>query len=262
MPNTLSLWQVLVLAVLQGIAEFLPISSSGHLLLVAPLLLGSREPPDDMLALSVALHVGTLGSILVHYRHAIRCLLWDDRRVAGLLLVGALPAVVVGLVVKLYFDDLIETPWLAATMLLVTGTVLWLVHRQRPGTTDYRDLSWTNAVWVGLCQAAAILPGLSRSGATIAAGLAAGLSRQAAATYAFLLALPALAGAGVLEGMWAVSKPPQTSWQLLLLGAVVAFVVGLVALWWLERWLVRGRLVWFAWYCWLVGGAALLWQLR
>jgi undecaprenyl-diphosphatase len=97
---------------------------------------------------------------------------------------------------------------------------------------------------------------------TIAAGLAVGLSRPSAATYAFLLALPALAGAGILEGISALHKRPQTSWEMLLVGAAVAFLVGLVALRWLERWLVRGRLVWFAWYCWIVGGAALVWQLR
>jgi undecaprenyl-diphosphatase len=262
MSHALSLWQVVVLAVLQGITEFLPISSSGHLLLAAPLLLGSREPPDDMLTLSVALHVGTLGSIVVHYRDAIRRLLSEDRRVVGLLAVGTLPAVVVGLTVKIYFENVLESPSLAAAMLLVTGAALWLVHRQCSGEADYRDLSWRKALWVGVCQAAAILPGLSRSGATIAGGLAAGLSRRAAATYAFLLALPALAGAGVLEGASALRKQPQTPWEELFVGVLVAFVVGLAALRWLERWLIRGRLIWFAWYCWIVGGLALLWQFR
>ena len=262
MSDALSLWQVLTLAILQGVAEFLPISSSGHLLLVAPLLLGRREPPEDMLTLSVVLHIGTLGSIIVHYREAIWRLLTEDRRVVGLIVVGTLPAVAVGLAVKIYFEDFLETPWLAAAMLLVTGSVLWLVHRRSSGAADYRDLSWLGALWVGVCQAAAILPGLSRSGATIAAGLAVGLSRPAAATYAFLLALPALAGAGVLEGGSALHKRPHTPWEWLFLGALVAFAVGLAALWWLERWLVRGRLVWFAWYCWLVGALALLWQLR
>jgi undecaprenyl-diphosphatase len=262
MSDALSLWQVVTLAILQGVAEFLPISSSGHLLLMAPLLLGRREPPEDMLTLSVVLHIGTLGSIVVHYRAAIRRMLTEDRRVVGLIVVGTLPAVVVGLAVKIYFEDFLEAPWLAAAMLLVTGTVLWVVHHRGLGTADYRNLSWLGAFWVGVCQAAAILPGLSRSGATIAAGLAVGLSRPAAATYAFLLALPALAGAGVLEGLSAVHQRPQTPWEWLLLGALVAFAVGLAALRWLERWLVRGRLVWFAWYCWLVGAVGLLWQLR
>lgn len=262
MADTLSLWQVLALAILQGVAEFLPISSSGHLLLLAPLLLGRREPPEDMLTLSVALHVGTLGSILVHYRAAISRIVTSHCRVLGLLVVGTLPAVLVGLVVKIYFENFLETPWLAAVMLLVTGAVCWWIHKARPGTSDYRDLSWMSALRIGVWQSAAILPGLSRSGTTIAAGLAAGLSRQAAATYAFLLALPALAGAGVLEGATALHKQPRTSWELLFFGALVAFGVGLVALRWLERWLVRGRLIWFAWYCWAVGGLALLWQLR
>lgn len=261
MPDSFSLWQILVLAIIQGITEFLPISSSGHLLLLAPWLRGGQEPPNDMLTVSVALHVGTLGSIVVHYQAAIRRLLTADRQVLGLILLGTAPAVLAGLIVKIYFENLVETPWLAGCMLLVTGGLLWAVQHKNSGTVDYQRLSWRGALGIGICQAAAILPGLSRSGATIAAGLMAGLSRPAAATYSFLLALPALAGAGLLEAIAALREQPQVSFASLFFGAVVSFAVGLGALSWLERWLLRGRLVWFAWYCLAIGSLSLLWQL-
>jgi undecaprenyl-diphosphatase len=126
----------------------------------------------------------------------------------------------------------------------------------------YQALTWGQALLIGLGQAAAILPGISRSGCTIAAGVGVGLARPSAATFSFLLGAPVIAGAGLLKGVKMVTdKPPETSLTLLALGAGVSFIVGLAALSWLVRWLERGKLHYFGWYCIVVGVALSTWQI-
>jgi undecaprenyl-diphosphatase len=250
-----SLWQVLVLAVVQGITEFLPVSSDGHLALIEPLLWGTASDPPNSMDLTIVLHLGTLGSILVYFRQRIVRLLGEDRRALGLIVVGTIPAVVLVLICKLLFDDVFEpilkNTLLAGCMLPVTGAAVIWAHRHGGGSRFYRDLTWTDSLLIGVAQAAAILPGLSRSGSTIAAGLTLGMSRSAAATYSFLLAIPALAGAGVYEAfsMLRHKQPLSTSADNLAIGAVVSFVVGLVAIALLQQVLERGRLHYFGWYC-------------
>jgi undecaprenyl-diphosphatase len=257
-----SWWQVLVLAVVQGVAEFLPISSSGHLVVIAPLVFGQSHPPD-LLDLSIVLHLGTLGSILVYYHRQIARLLGKDRRTILLLFVGTIPAALAGLTIKRWFESVLESPLVAGVMFLVTGLALLWSLRQPAGSTEYRALSLRGALLIGLSQAAAILPGLSRSGSTIAAGLGVGLTRPSAATFSFLLAIPAIAGAGVLEGL-SLLKPDHaliTPLPLLAMGAAVSFLVGIASIALLERLLLRGQLKWFGWYCIGLGIVVTLWQL-
>jgi undecaprenyl-diphosphatase len=249
-----SLWQVLVLAVVQGVTEFLPVSSDGHLALVKPLLWKSDQPPHS-LDLTIVLHLGTLGSILAFYRRQIIELLTADRRVIWLIFLGTLPLVFLVLPLKLLlgdsFDALLENVLLAGFMLLFTGAALIWSTRSGGGIRDYRQLGWQDSLLIGLAQAAAILPGLSRSGSTISAGLGLGMTRRAAATYSFLLAIPALAGAGGYEALSilrhgaSLSAAPRD----LAIGAAISFVVGLVALSLLSRVVERGRLSYFGWYC-------------
>jgi undecaprenyl-diphosphatase len=257
-----SLWQVLVLAVVQGITEFLPISSDGHLVVVAPLLFGSSQSPPGLLSVSIALHVGTLGSIMVYFCRRIARLLTTDRRTIGLILVGTIPAGIAGVLIKLTAEHVVESPLLAGLMLPVTGALLLWSAKLPPGMKEYNALTWREALWIGTCQAAAILPGLSRSGSTIASGLGVGLTRTAAVTFSFLLAIPALAGAGLLEALSIYSKggpPVPLAW--LVAGGAVSFFVGLAALWSLERVLQRGWLHWFGYYCIALGIAVTAWQL-
>jgi undecaprenyl-diphosphatase len=257
------LWQVLVLAVVQGVTEFLPISSDGHLAVISPLCFGGHTPLD----LTIVLHMGTLGSILVFYWRRILRLLGEDRRVIGLLILGTIPAVVLVLVTKKLagkqLEQVLESPLLAGFMLPVSGLVLLWALRQTPGKTEYRELTWWNSLLIGIAQATAILPGLSRSGTTIASGIGAGLTRSAAASYSFLLAIPALAGAGAYEGLSMLKDGRQFSEPAshLLLGVGVAFVVGLVALRFLNTLLERGQLHWCGWYCIVLGVAVVIWQL-
>ena len=257
----MGLIKVIILAVIQGLTEFLPISSSGHLVIVARLLT-SGDQELDVVDLNIALHVGTLFSILVFYWQRVRKLIGEDRNVVGLLIVGTLPAVVVGPILKIGFHELLNHPLLAGSLLLVTGvTLLWSASRQH-GDVEYQQMSYQGALFIGTVQAAAIFPGLSRSGLTITAGLTSGLSRQSAATFSFLLAIPAIAGAGVWELVdMARGDPSVTPLPHLAIGAVVAFLVGFLSLAWLIRWLQRGRLHWFAWWCFLVGALVIAWQM-
>jgi len=250
-----SLWQVLVLAIVQGITEFFPVSSDGHLALIEPLIWRSSLPRPNSLDLTIVLHLGTLGSILVFFRRRIALLLSSDRRVAWLIVLGTIPAVILVLVCKKIFGEtfepILKSTLLAGFMLPVTGAALiWSQHRAH-GNRDYRQLKASDSLLIGIAQAAAILPGLSRSGSTIAAALLLGLSRSSAATYSFLLAIPALAGAGVYEAYSMISHKEQlsTSTLNLAIGAAVSFVVGLAALALLQRVVERGRLHYFGWYC-------------
>jgi undecaprenyl-diphosphatase len=244
-----------VLGTIQGLTEFLPISSSGHLVLTRAAWEAWRGTRlDDALQLNVVLHAGTLGSVLVVYARQLVRLLGVDRHVIWLLLLATLPAVAIGLPLRKFGRELFDSPLLTGGMLLVTAAVLAWIGRHRPGPLDYTQLGARQAICIGLAQAAAVLPGLSRSGVTIAAGLAVGLKREAAATFAFLLAVPVIAGACVLELSDAAAVPALGP---TLAGFAVAFVVGLGALWWLLRWLAQGRLHWFAYWCLFLGVAVL-----
>jgi undecaprenyl-diphosphatase len=244
-----------VLAVVQGVTEFLPVSSDGHLALVEPLLWNSSNPRPQSLDLTIVLHLGTLGSILVFYRGQIVELLTSDRRVLWLIILGTLPLVFIVAPVKLLLDDdfdaLLKNVLVTGFMLPVTGAALLWSTYAGGGERDYRQLTWRDSLLIGLAQTTAILPGLSRSGTTISAGLGVGMTRRATATYSFLLAIPALAGAGCYEALSMLRHGTQLSAAPthLALGAALSFVVGLAALSLLSRVVERGRLSYFGWYC-------------
>lgn len=277
---------VLILAALQGVTEFLPISSSGHLVIAAALLAPHGDPRElEIVDLNIVLHAGTLGSIFVFYGWRLWQLIAEDRRAIGLLVVGSLPAAAIGIPLKLFAAGVLEQPLLAGVGLLATGGVLLWAGRLSPGERDYRELSFLEALGIGAAQGIAILPGVSRSGSTISAGLGLGLSPQSAATFSFLLAVPAIGGACLLElkdlikdrdNQAAASAPvkevaaqstpttqashPPLPREYLALGALLAFAVGLASLWALTHLLESGRFALFAWWCIPVGVAVLVWK--
>lgn len=249
-------WELVVLGVVQGLTEFLPISSSGHLVVVEALL--SRPAAD----VNIVLHGGTLITILIYYRRSLVDLIVRRHRLAALVLLGTIPAGVVGIVVKRNFEHVLESPLLAGVMLWATGGLLLWARRQRATGKSLDELGVGGALWVGLFQAAAILPGISRSGSTVVAGMSRGLDRRSAAEFSFLLAVPVIGGACLLEAkdVWeAGGASTPISW--LLLGASISCVVGLFALRWLIAWLEQDRLHWFAAWCFAVGAAVVIWQL-
>ena len=259
----MDLLQVVALAVVQGVTEFLPISSSGHLVVLEDVFRGSGPANEQgELTLNIFLHLGTLLAVVVFYWRSILRLLGADRRAIGLLIVGTIPAAAVGLAIKKLAPDLATNALLSGCLLPVTGIILLVSARLPEGAVEYRNMSYFSALGIGCAQALAVLPGISRSGATIVAGLGLGLRREAAATFSFLLAIPVIAGAGILESYDLVRSGrltlPATQ---MVLGISVAFAIGLLALVWLLRWLRQGRLYLFAWWCFALGAAVIVWQI-
>lgn len=251
-------WKLTLLAIVQGIAEFLPISSSGHLVVLEHWM----DLAADLTDINIVLHAGTLLAILIVYRQRIGRMLLSERRLMSLVVVGTIPAVVFGLGVKLLLESLLESPLIAGVCLPVTGAILFWCQRHVPGDLHCQNLSWKGALGVGFAQAFAILPGISRSGATIAAGLACGLNRQEAAAFSFLLAIPAIAGAAMLEAVSLMGgEPISTPLIMLLAGAILAAVVGWLSLRWLLIVLQRGQLKWFGCWCVFLGIVVLIQQL-
>lgn len=254
--------EVVALAVVQGIGEFLPISSSGHLVVGAALCDQWGYPIQEKLTLNVALHVGTLFAVVVFFRRRLLELVGKD--CWGVALVGwaTIPAAVVGLGLKIQAQQLLESPLLAGVAFLITGLALLATRKIPPGQRRWTQLGLREAFWIGLAQALALLPGISRSGLTIVAGLALGLLPAEAATFSFLLAIPVIAGAGMLETLQLLHQPcPSAPWSELLLGMALSFLVGWAALGWLVQWLQRGRLYWFAYWLFTIGPLVILWQI-
>ncbi len=251
--------KVVFLGILQGIAEFLPISSSGHLVFAEELLSEKLESA----ALNIALHLGSLGAILVVYHERIRRLL-KQPKIMVMIVLATLPLVVVGVPLKMLFDLLNEkslTPLVAAFGLLVTSAYMFRSQRIVAGDLTLEHITPRIAIWIGVLQAIAATPGISRSGSTIFAALLVGMSRSAAADFSFLIAIPAILGASVLysKEIWE-SGNAGLSGNLMVLGAVVSFVVGVFVLKWLLRILVAGSLNMFAWYCLVLGIVCVSWQ--
>jgi undecaprenyl-diphosphatase len=257
----------LLLAVVQGLTEFLPISSSGHLVLVEQALTGEGSESGAGLLLPIALHLGTLVAVLIVYRRDVLQILRDlvagRPREALLVVLGTLPAGIVGVAFKDYFGGLFASGRSAALGLLVTAALLVVADRARRRAQaaggGRRELGWTDALVIGCVQAVAIFPGLSRSGSTIAVGMLRGLEPLQAARFSFLLSIPAILGAAVLELGSFLEHPPTGPDQLLLgWGLVVAAMVGWAALRVLIAFLNRGAFVWFAAYCAVLGTGYLI----
>jgi undecaprenyl-diphosphatase len=222
--------QTVMLALLQGLTEFLPISSSAHLILL-PRLVGWE---DQGLAFDVAVHVGTLLAVVAYFRQELAVMLRDwlrslvrgkltvDARLAWLVLLGTIPVAVAGLVLH----DLIETRLRSALVIAVTTLVFgvllgWSDQRGRQ-VRDETTLGWADVLLIGLAQAVALVPGTSRSGITMTAALALGLTRSAAARFSFLLSIPVIVMAGGYETLKLVRLAEPVAWDVLVLGTGIA----------------------------------------
>lgn len=261
---------IIILGIVQGITEFLPISSDGHLVLVGEGLRRWRGiSPEAMNAVPVivALHIGTFFSILLVLRRRVWQLASDPRLVASVV-VATVPLVLIGKPLKDQLEALEHSRYLslvAGLGLCFTGGMMFLAARIQAGQRELpqfgdRPRGWLDALCVGLMQCIAPLPGVSRSGSTILGGLMRGYSREASAQFSFLIALPAIAGAVVLHLPDLAKKDLGTPTPVLIVGVVVSFAVGVVALNWLLRLMTRGSLRGFAWYCLVLGLAVTIWQ--
>jgi undecaprenyl-diphosphatase len=243
-----SWFDALVLGLVQGLTEFLPVSSSAHISIVGQLI-GNDDPGAAFTAIT---QLGTETAVLVYFRKDILRIIgaWllalqkklphshPDARMGWLVIVGSVPIVVIGFALR----DVITGPavrslWVTATMLWVFAIVLHVADRRARTTKELGDLSWRDGVLYGLAQCLALVPGVSRSGGTIAAGLLMGYTREAAARYSFLLAIPAVLGSGAQQTIEALGEPGEISWGPTIMATVLAGLVGYAVIAWLLRYI-------------------------
>lgn len=247
----------IILGIIQGLTEFLPISSSGHLALLENIL--QMERPG--LLFNVLLHFGTLISVLYVFRRRIWLLIIspfsrdENFRFLLLIIVATLPTAVMGFLLESWVERAFEGVLIVGINLMLTGGLLYLVERARQGEKEIVSMSFLEATLIGIMQGFAIFPGVSRSGFTIAMGMLIGLRREIAAEFSFILAIPAILGATLLEGIEA-SRNPTLHGDLLssyALGTLLACLTGILAIRFLLKILRERRLDLFSYYCWGVG---------
>ena len=238
--------EAIVLGIIQGITEFLPISSSAHLLVFSQVL-GWDDPGAAFTAVT---QIGTELAVIVYFRREIGSIIraWarsivhadarhdPDARMGWMVIIGTIPIAVLGLVFADQIETIARNLWLTASMLIIFAIILFVADALGAKRKTERELTIRDGLIFGFAQALALIPGVSRSGATISAGLAMGYQRAAAARYAFLLAVPAVLASGLYEAT-KIGDDPQTSWGPTILATVIAFGVGLAVIAWLMRWL-------------------------
>ncbi|MFQ5778547.1 MAG: undecaprenyl-diphosphate phosphatase [Terriglobia bacterium] len=262
----MTLLQTIVLAVVQGLTEFLPISSTAHLVLV-PWFAGWQDPG---LTFNVALHVGTLLSVLVYFARTWRGMLrgffgggtTPEARpgLFALIAFATVPGALAGYFLEAYAENVFRSPVLIASALIVVSLLLWVADRRHTLVRQVESIGWADALLIGLAQAVAIIPGTSRAGITIAAGLFCNLTREAAARFSFMLATPIIAGAAVKRGLelWQHGFPAGTSTADFALGVLVSAAVGYAAIAFLLRYLRAQTLKIFIAYRLALGGIILV----
>ncbi len=234
--------QSIILGILQGLGEFLPISSSGHLLL-APYLFGWKEMPDaQKLVFDCALHVGTTTALIIFFWKDLTSIFGalisqkseaaPNRRLAWLLILGCVPAAIIGALGESKIEELFRNNYLSiATALMVMGIILFVADRMGRKARSFDTLKPWEAITIGLAQALALIPGVSRSGATLTAGLALGLSREAAARFSFLMSAPITLGAAVWASRHLIGQALDVHYlTIMAIGAVTSAVVGYVCI--------------------------------
>ena len=261
--------QGIIIGIVQGLTEFLPVSSSAHLVFIQNIL-----GVQSSLAFDTFLHLGSLLAVLWFFRaDIIKMLLswfsslsdivhgrfregfYDDpyKRLAWYVIIATIPVALAGV----FFEDSVEALfsgalYVPAFFLFVTGTILYLSQRMTSGSINFRNITGKHALFMGLGQACAILPGLSRSGTTIAAGLVAGLDKEFAAKFSFILSIPAILGAFILQ-VKDIGSAMDANFLPVFLGFVAAFISGYIAIKWMLDLIQKRNLDIFAYYCWIVG---------
>ena len=255
----MDIFQAIALALLQGLTEFLPISSSAHLILL-PVLAGWE---DQGLAFDVAVHVGTLTAVVAYYRKDLRRIItaWigslagrgatDDSRLAWYVLAGTIPVGLVGILLPDKVEDMLRSPLVIAAATIVFALLIWWAEKR--AREQRTTVNWVDAIVVGLFQALALIPGTSRSGITITAGLFTGLKREHAARFSFLLSIPVIALAGMVKGLELYNSAEPVMWDLIAIGTGVSAVVAYLTIGWFLRLLDKVGLMPFVWYRLLLG---------
>lgn len=260
------LLHIIILAIVQGISEFLPISSSGHLILTHHLLGNSGNMWDETLTMDIAVHVGTLAAIILYCRKDIIAMLRGCLRVAtgrtkdaneiklvGFLLVGSVPVLVLGLILHILEPAWARSLPVAAWSLIIFGIALGLADRFMPTTRTVETLGFKDALLIGLAQMLALIPGTSRSGVTMTAARALGFSRLEAARFSFLLATISISAAGAIGILDLLANPNAAMLFDVAIGVIVAFFAALAAVHFLMKWLTSHSFMPFVIYRVLLG---------
>jgi undecaprenyl-diphosphatase len=268
--------QAIILGMVQGLTEFLPVSSSAHLVLV-PELMGV----ESSLAFDTLLHLGTLIAVVSYFWNDVvnmikafisslkdvtqgkfRTELRDDRfkRLSWLVIVGTIPAALMGILLKDFFESLFSSIAAVGVFLLITGFILWGVERMPRGDKKVKEITFTNSLLVGIAQGCAIAPGISRSGATIATSLFLGFDRELAARFSFLLSIPAILGAALIQAK-DLTAGFDLNTGVFVAGLLSSMIFGYLAIKFLMGYIKQHKLTIFAYYCWIVGLVVLLWVL-
>jgi undecaprenyl-diphosphatase len=268
----MTLFQAIVLGIIQGLTEFLPISSSAHLV-IAPFLFQWQLPADFVFSFDVLVQAGTLLAVIVYFWKDLIALVvgffqglfsgkpfTDPRaRLGWLLIVATIPAGLFGLLVKKTIESAFHDPLATGAFLIVTAILLVVGEKLGKKTRSEESLTWVDAVWIGVAQAISVFPGISRSGSSIAGGLFRGLDRRSAARFSFLMSIPIMLAA-MLLGTLDLIKLPNLSQYLPLtaVGIVTAAIVGYIAIRWFISYISNHSLILFAWYCLLLGGVTIV----
>lgn len=249
-------WQTAILGIVQGLTEFLPISSSGHLLLLQKF----TTLPDFGLAFDAFLHLGTLLAVLIYFRQDIISLLKGlfakndktNKKIILIILISIIPAGLVGFFVKDFISEDLRLPGLVLFNLVFWALVMWwadnYINKQQNKAVELSDINWRQGLIIGLAQVLSLLPGTSRSGITITAGLFQSLSRKLAARFSFIMSIPLIAAAGFLNLFELISQPEEIVVWNLFIGFIFSFITGFLAIAWLLKLLTNKNLIIFVWY--------------
>jgi len=270
----MSLLQALVLGLVQGLTEFIPVSSSGHLVLVQDFL-GWHFPDKQSFVFDVLVQLGTLVAVLVYYRHEligiatafVRGIIRQqpfadsDARMGWYLILATIPAAVVGLLCKHWIEKAFASPKMTGVFLCCTAVILIIAEQAGRRDRSLQALNWKDSLWIGFAQVLALLPGLSRSGATLAGGMTRHLDRPTAARFSFLMSVPVMVGAGILATKDLIALHDASAFiPPLLLGFLAAMISGYLAIRWLIAYLSSHSLYLFAGYCAALGLVVVLFR--
>ncbi len=228
----MTMFEIIILAIIQGITEFLPISSSAHLILPETILGWDSQG----LAFDVAVHVGSLLAVMIYFRDDIMNMLIDwckcgftkqqtaNSRLAWWVIIGTIPAVVIGFTLKDFIEVYARSGEVIAVTTIVFGLLLWYADKQAHLVKNIGQMTWQHTLIIGFAQAVALIPGTSRSGITMTAGLLMGYDRESAARFSFLLSIPVILGAGLLATLDLLQDAAAVDWSALAYGALFSFV--------------------------------------
>jgi len=220
----MEIYQAIILGIVQGLTEFIPVSSTAHLILI-PWLFGWKGEANTLL-FDVSLHGGTLFALLIYFRREWVEILKGDKKLLILLFIGSLPAAIIGMLLENVVSSYLRGPWIIVFTLITVGVIM-LFSERKNGLKSFKDINKKDAIFVGAAQAIALIPGVSRSGITISAALLRQIKREDAAKYSFLLCMPIVTGAVVLEGSKIFKRPTDFDIFFILIGVFFSMISSL-----------------------------------